>query len=150
MRKKNIKKIVYLLEEHGTLSVDLAIDKLNIPRIEAESIFKFLIINEYVLNVSSKTDMEISADKYVDYKWLSRNLPIKSKSRKIFNLAWKVLVVIGFILGVITDGFGLLDRSHKNESKKANTISQDQFEKKNGNAYQTDTTKMINDTLLKE
>jgi len=53
---------------------------------------------------------------------------------------------MALILGIITDGFGLLETSKKNESKKINTISPDQ-RKKNENAYQTDSVKMINDSL---
>jgi hypothetical protein len=45
MRKKNIKKVIPLLEELDSLTVDLVTDKLNIFKIEAETIFKYLIVN---------------------------------------------------------------------------------------------------------
>jgi|GEM_PF-3605219 hypothetical protein len=92
MRKKNIKKVISLLEELDSLTVDLVVDKLNISKIEAESIFKYLVVNEYVLNLSSKTGFEISASKYVDYKSLSKDLA------KTTNNGTKIIKWIGWII----------------------------------------------------
>jgi hypothetical protein len=99
MRKRNIKKVIYLLEELDTLSIDLAVEKLNIRKIEAESIFKFLIINKYVLNLSSKTGLEISTNKYVDYKLLSKNLTKTTNSRA--NKKGRIIKWIGWIIMVV-------------------------------------------------
>jgi hypothetical protein len=92
MRKKNIKKVISLLEELDSLTVDLVADKLKISKIEAESIFKYLIVNEYVLNLSSKTGFVISASKYVDYKSLSKDLA------KTTNNRTKIIKWIGWII----------------------------------------------------
>lgn len=94
MRKKNIKKVISLLEELDSLTVDFVADKLNISKIEVESIFKYLIVNEYVLNLSSKTGFEISANKYVDYKSLSKDLA------KTTNNGTKIIKWIGWIIMV--------------------------------------------------
>lgn len=98
MRKKNIKKVISLLVEFDSLTVDLVADKLNISKIEVESIFKYLIVNEYVLNLSSKTGFEISANKYVDYKSLSKNLAKTTNNRT--NKKIKIIKWIGWIIMV--------------------------------------------------
>lgn len=98
MRKKNIKKVISLLEELDSLTVDLVADKLNISKIEAESIFKYLIVNEYVLNLSSKTGIEISASKYVDYKSLSKDLAKTTNNEA--NKKNKIIKWIGWIIMV--------------------------------------------------
>ncbi len=94
MRKKNIKKVISLLEELDSLTVDFVADKLNISKIEAKSIFKYLIVNEYALNLSSKTGFEISANKYVDYESLSKDLA------KTTNNGTKIIKWIGWIIMV--------------------------------------------------
>jgi hypothetical protein len=103
MREKNVKKVILLLEELDTLTVDLVVDKLNISKIEAESIFKFLIVNEYVLNLSNKIGLEISANKYVDYKSLSKGLKNKTtnrankKIRIIKWIGWTIMIVASLL-----------------------------------------------------
>lgn len=99
MRKKNIKKVISLLEELDSLTVDLVADKLNISKIEAESIFKYLIVNEYVLNLSSKAGFEISASKYVDYKSLSKDLAKTTKNgTKIIKwIGWIIMIAASLL-----------------------------------------------------
>ena len=99
MRKKNIKKVISLLEEFDSLTVDLVADKLNISKIEAESIFKYLIVNEYVLNLSSKTGFEISASKYVDYKSLSKDLAktTNNKTKIIKWIGWIIMIAASLL-----------------------------------------------------
>lgn len=103
MRKRNIKRVIDLLVELDTLSIDLVVDKLNITEIEAESIFKFLITNKHVLNSSSKSGLGISADKYVDYQLLSKNLAntinirAAKKSRIIKWIGWTIMVLAALL-----------------------------------------------------
>jgi hypothetical protein len=99
MRKKNIKKVISLLEELDSLTVDLVADKLNISKIEAESIFKYLIVNDYVLNLSSKTSFEISASKYVDYKSLSKDLAktTNNKTKIIKWIGWIIMIAASLL-----------------------------------------------------
>ena len=99
MRKKNIKKVISLLEELDSLTVDLVADKLNISKIEAESIFKYLIVNDYVLNLSSKIGFEISASKYVDYKSLSKDLAktTNNKTKIIKWIGWIIMIAASLL-----------------------------------------------------
>lgn len=103
MRKKNVKKVIFLLEELDPLTVDLVADKLHISKIEVESIFKYLIVNEYVLNLSSKTGFEISASKNVDYKSLSNDIAkitnngANKKSNIIKWIGWIIMVAASLL-----------------------------------------------------
>lgn len=62
----------------------------------------------------------------------------KINFKKILNYLWTILLAIGLILGLITDGFGLFDILKKKKSRTINTISTDTQIQKDQNILKND------------
>ncbi len=147
--RNDIKKVIYLLDKVGELSIEETIEKLGFNKSKVESIFSILIENEDVIDLSSKTGISIAKKRISSYKSLSLNNPniSSSKSKNIIRGVWMAIAGIALVIGLITDGFGLFERIRENQSKTKNTTLKESSEQKNQNDSRIDSTSIKKDTL---
>ena len=147
--RNDIKKVIYLLDKVGELSIEETIEKLGFNKSKVESIFSILIENEDVIDLSSKTGISIAKKRISSYKSLSLNNPniSSSKSKNIIRGVGVTIAGIGLLLGLVTDGFGLFERIKENQSKTKDTTLKESSEQKNQSDSRIDSTRIKKDTL---
>jgi len=156
MRKKDIKKVIMIIHnsENNEVTLDDIAINSNIDKNEILEILSFLIDKEKVINLNSKISISIGKIKHIDYYSLSKRIKFNANEKslfiKIISVSWKILVGIGLILAVITDGFGLWDKIKKNQPKTESTISTKKLGQSNKNVSHIDSVKIQNDTLKTE